>query len=94
MVVDSRDSTEHARLRFRFEGRESVHDHGDKQVDQPEVEHDETNDEKEAGYEELRVDHGIYQCQPPGRNVSKHDSCDEKSLTVLADATTNTCRAE
>jgi hypothetical protein len=53
MVVDSQDSTEHARSCFQFEGRESVHDHGNKQVDQPEVEHDETNDEKEAEYEEL-----------------------------------------
>jgi hypothetical protein len=62
MVVDSRDSTERARSRFRFDGRESVCDHGDEQVDQPEVEHDKANDEKEAGYEELRVDHGIHQC--------------------------------
>jgi hypothetical protein len=43
------------------DGRESVHDHSDEQVDQLEVEHDEANDEKEVGYEELRLDHGIPQ---------------------------------
>lgn len=64
MVVDSRCSTECARPRLCSDGGERVRDHGDEQVDEPKIEHDKTNDEKEAGYEELRVDHGVHQRRP------------------------------
>ena len=64
VVMDSRCSTECARLRLCSDGGECVRDHGDKQVDKPKIEYNETNDEKEAGYEELRVDHGVHQRRP------------------------------
>ena len=41
-----------------------MRDHGDEQIDKPKIEHDETSDEKEARYEELRVDHVVHQPRP------------------------------
>jgi hypothetical protein len=64
VVVDLRCGTECARLRLCSDGGERVRDYGDEQVDEPKIEHDKTNDEKEARYEELRVDHGIHQRRP------------------------------
>ena len=57
----SRSGTERARSGFCSDSGERIRDHGDEQVDKPKIEHDDTNDEKEGGYEELRVDHRIHQ---------------------------------
>jgi hypothetical protein len=58
--MDLRDSTERARSRFCPNGGESVCDHGDEQIDEPKIEHNEANDKKEARNEKLRVDHGVH----------------------------------
>jgi hypothetical protein len=50
---DSRRSAKCARSPVCPDGEEGVCDNGDEEVDEPEIEHDEANDEKEAGNEEL-----------------------------------------
>jgi hypothetical protein len=63
-VLDSRCGTERARSRFGSDSGERVGNNGDEQVDEPKIEYDEANDKKEAGYEELRVDHLVHQRRP------------------------------
>jgi hypothetical protein len=62
----SRGSAERARSRLRSDSGERIRDHGDEQVNKPKIEHDKTNDEKEARYEELCVDHVVHQLRPLG----------------------------
>jgi len=55
--MDLRGSAERARSCFCPNGGESVCDYGNEQIDEPKIEHNEADDEKEARNEELRVNH-------------------------------------
>lgn len=56
--------TERAFLGLGTDGMESVRDHGHEDVDQPEVEYDDTYDEEYARNEKLGVDHSIHRRRP------------------------------
>lgn len=61
---DSRRSTKRALLRIRADSRERIRNHRNEQIDEPEIEHDETNDEEKARHEELGIDHLVHDRGP------------------------------
>lgn len=71
-----RCSAEGAFMRVLADGREGVRNDGNEKVDEPEVQHDDAHNEKEAGDEELRVHHVVHQRRPLPEvsiwNVCKH----------------------
>ena len=61
---DVRRSPKRALLRVLPDGGERVRDHGHEEVDEPEIEHDDADDEEEARDEELGVHHGVHEGGP------------------------------
>ena len=51
-------------MRVFTNGRECVGDNGDKQVDEPEIQDDETDDEEKTRDEELGVHHSVHEWRP------------------------------
>ena len=64
-----RSSAECALICVFANSGEGIGDHSDEQIDEPEIQHDDANDEEKAGYEELGVHHGVHEGRPLRTNA-------------------------
>lgn len=90
--MHSRCSTKRALLCVGPDGRECISDHGNKQVDEPEIQDDDGEDEKYGGDKELAINDGVHQMSPLPV-ISSVTSQTYAQLTPLTEAMTMTCKA-
>jgi len=91
---DLRCGAERTFLRLGPDGCESIGDHSDKEVDEPEIKYDDGQDKKDARDEELRVNHVVHHRCPLKFLVKHLLRINDQRHTPLALATTITCNAE
>ena len=64
MAENSRSGAKSALVRIFSNGRESICNDRDEKIDEPEVEHNDTDNEEEAGDEEFGIHHLVHQRRP------------------------------